>query len=444
MNNTVLFSQLISSLSFFTVANTNSEVAVTPQSLVNGDDVKKVLEADKRKEAQLISYEVIDFTKRGDNYACVVSSVKVKYDLHEKQDYVSYVVKLNPCRNFTGYEDLTAIMFKKEAKFYADIVPELNAVLEALNQDPLKFPKCYHYNLTMGKEQIYFEDLRSRDFRMFDRRKGMDELHTPLVLREMARLHAAAYLLQCQNPKEPLEQKFDFLKRDWLNFTDNDAISEMMRQLLHNYLTNSISMLKRVGGYESAIAWVESLIPRVEEILTQGMQSKRFGTINHGDCWNNNILFRYDDEGKPIDVILLDLQICRKASLACDLNYFLYTSLTGSVRQPNLKDFLSTYYSSYKGVLEDAGRDMFFNEDDLMKEFREKNTLGAFFGMMIVPIMLMEPEDVPDMSGKDDSDMDNLVQEFQDKAMDMLNTNPLLKPRFLAIFDDMMETGLIP
>lgn len=276
---------------------------------------------------------------------------------------------------------------------------------------------------------------------MFDRKKGMDKDHATFVLKELARLHAASYLLQTKSPEEALEFKYDFLLKDWLSFTENSK--EIMIPMIKSSLTNSADMLKKIGGYDRTISWVESLKPKLEDILTTGMQSERFGRVCHGDCWNNNILFRYNDEGQPIEVMLLDLQICRKASLATDLNYFFFTSLTGSVRSPNLTNFLSIYRSSYKDVMEAGGFDMHFNEDELLKEFRDKNVLGAIFGMLILPIVLMESDKVPDMSSKN-MNVEKITNEFKTTAMEMLHTNPMMKPRFLAIFDDLMEAGIIP
>ncbi|MPC88588.1 hypothetical protein E2C01_083503 [Portunus trituberculatus] len=64
---------------------------LTPHSLVTENHVRAALIADKGAAARLTSYKVVDFTKKGDNYACVVSSVEVKYELDGQSCEVVYV-----------------------------------------------------------------------------------------------------------------------------------------------------------------------------------------------------------------------------------------------------------------------------------------------------------------------------------------------------------------
>ncbi|XP_068230086.1 uncharacterized protein [Palaemon carinicauda] len=412
---------------------------ITPQSLITEEHVKEVLKCDKGSDAVLESWKVVDFTKPGDNYACVVTSVEVKYLKDNQESQVTYVVKLNGLRNLEGFPDLTIVMFDKEGKFYQEILPALNEALISAGQEPLRLPKCFHVFLEDKKEQIYFEDLRARDFKMFDRRKGMDKDHVDLVMKEIARMHSASYLLMSKFEEgETATTKYKFLEKDWLTFLPDGK--DLFLPMFQAEVDTGVMMLEKVGGYETAIDWMKSFRSEVKDVLGGQMCSKKFNSICHGDCWNNNILFRYNEEGRPIEVMLVDLQLCREASLATDLNYFLFTSLTGDVRKPHFDYFMSLYHSSYKEVLEGGNLPMYFTQEELVQEFRDKNKYGLLFAFMILPALLMEPSEVPEMT---DKDMNTLAEEFRAIALDKLNTNPLCKPRFLSIFDELMETGLI-
>ncbi|XP_068230091.1 uncharacterized protein [Palaemon carinicauda] len=419
---------------------TTTSAVTDPRSLITEENVKKVLQVDKGSDAVLKSWKVVDFTKGGDNFACLVTSVEAKYSKNGEDDCdVSYVVKLNPHRNFGDFQEIEPILFTKEGKFYEELVPLLNEVLTSVGEEPLRFPKSFLISLEEEKEQLYFEDLRARGFKMSDRKKGMDKCHADLVISELARLHSASYLLKERFlGGKAIATKYEFLTKDFTTFTPNSK--EMFVTWMGKGVDTGVMMLEKVGGYETAIAWLKSMKPEIGHLLSTGLQSTRLNNIGHGDCWNNNILFRYDKEGQPVEVMLVDLQVCREASIACDLNYFLYTSLTGDVRKPNLDRFLSLYHSTYERVLEGTDTPMPFTEEDVWEEFRSKNKLGLLFAMVIVPAILMEPEEAPDFS---DTDLETLMADFRALALEKLKSNPLCKPRFLAVFDELMEVGLI-
>ncbi|XP_068229657.1 uncharacterized protein [Palaemon carinicauda] len=422
----------------FALASTEKQ-PITPQSLITEGHVKEALRCDKGSDAVLESWKVVDFTKPGDNYSSVVTSVEVRYLKDNEECEVTYVVKLNGLRTVEGFPDLMPVLFDKEGKFYQNGLPDLNEALVSAGQEPLRFPKCFHVFLEDKKEQIYFEDLRARDFKMFDRRKGLDKDHVVLVMKEIARLHSASYLLmsRCEEGETPAT-KHKYLAKDYLNFIPGNK--HWFLPILQRPIDTGIMMLEKVGGYETAIKWMKSFRYEIKDVLSVQMHSKKFNNICHGDCWNNNILFRYNDEGRPIEVMFVDLQMCREASLATELNYFLFTSLTGDTRKPHFDYFMSVYHSSYKEVLEGGNLPMYFTQEELVQEFRDKNKYGLLFASLILPNSLVEPDEVPEMT---DKDVFTMVEEFRAMALDKMNTNPSFKPRFLSVFDELMETGLI-
>lgn len=87
--------------------------------------------------------------------------------------------------------------------------------------------------------------------------------------------------------------------------------------------------------FEGSTAIVEKFAPEKPE-LAQRM--KKFGeTLNstladvslpkpgqfcsmlHGDCWNNNFMFKYDDEGNLKAIKVVDYQLMRYGCIAHDL-----------------------------------------------------------------------------------------------------------------------------
>ncbi|XP_037794503.1 uncharacterized protein LOC119589919 isoform X5 [Penaeus monodon] len=409
-------------------------------SLITEEAVKEALRADKGSGAQLVSWKIKDFTRKGDNYVALVTSVEAEYTLGGAGGQVSYVIKANPCHDAKSYENVTHAIFLKEADFYTNLLPHMNSVLQAANVGVLDMPLCYYSRMERKKELIILEDLRTRGFKMFDRRKGLDIAHAKLALKGLAKLHAASLLLQERKP-ESLKAKL--LNRPWGNLVEG---STNVLPILERTLDTSIIILSKIGGYESSIVWVKNVKAKLQEIFENDVKSTKYHVLCHGDAWNNNMLFRYSDDASPAEVMLLDLQACRRVSFANDLNFLLYTSLTGDVRKPNLDALLETYRGRFNAVMEAGGAEGEgrLSEAEVLQEFRSKNVIGAIFTMMIICVILLEPQDVEELSDHKDKDIDELFMELRKKALDMIDTNPLMRPRFLAVFDEFIETGLIP
>lgn len=68
-----------------------------------------------------------------------------------------------------------------------------------------------------------------------------------------------------------------------------------------------------------------------------------FSVVCHGDFNVNNVLFRYDKTGLPIDVLLFDFGTPRYGSPALDISFLLYMNTTQDLREKHWDDLLNEY-----------------------------------------------------------------------------------------------------
>ena len=268
--------------------------APNTHDLVKREDVQEALSADEGPKAKLISFQMKDFTCKGDNYTCVVSSVKLIFEKDGQEQSTSYVVKLNPLRPMQAMKEMSKLLFEKEIGFYKEIVPLLNTELERLKFTPLKIPKYLHSVLKDGNEVIFLEDMRKRGFKMLDRKIGMDRNHTMLIMKELARLHAiSAVLMNTEEFKgDNLLKKFPFLEEAFTKII-NDSSNNLMADWLGHAMSTSAEIADRNRGYEFAGEFLRSIIPRINDVLIGILTTEEpFVVICHGDCWNNNFLYR--------------------------------------------------------------------------------------------------------------------------------------------------------
>ncbi|XP_042215594.1 uncharacterized protein LOC121861773 isoform X2 [Homarus americanus] len=404
-------------------------------NVVTDEVVRAALVSDRGSQATLVSWASETFTSKFDGATSAIYNIRTQYSLAGQAREVSYVVKISPSR--AQQNDFFSIIFAKECNFYAEVIPALNSVLAGIGQRPLDFPKCVYYSLETGKEMILLENLREKGYKMESRRLGIDTAHTTLVLKELGRLHAASALLQTNTPDQDLTDKFDCLKKEW---TREFNLGCDFGAFVDDYLDSAIEMFKKIGGCDTVVEWIKRIKPQVWDMYEQQLVKKPpFALITHGDCWINNLLFRYDESNNPVEVKLLDLQGCRKASLATDLQHLLNLNVTGPIRRPNLNNFLAAYHTSFSAIMQAGGSTVPFSLEELRQEYIARGFYGVLYSIMWLPNMVRRPEDMIDILGNKE---DRKISE-RNNVLQMVDRNPLLKPRLLSVVEEWVEHGVI-
>ena len=266
--------------------------AVNTRSLVKREDVQHALYVDEGL-AKLISFQVKDFTARGDNYSCDVSSVELTYEKDGKKQQKTYVVKLNQLNVIPMMYRTSEVFFEKEVNFYKEIVPLLNKELAKLKLSPLCMPKYFHSVARPREEVIYLEDMRKRGFKMLDQKVGMDRNHTMLIIKELAKLHAISRVLMNNKEfkTENLKKKFPFLRAHELMIEDTGY--DLLKPWYNQAMAMCAEIIESNKDYEYVAKFFRSLVPNIIKIVYFSWKADEpFLTICHGDCWNNNFLFR--------------------------------------------------------------------------------------------------------------------------------------------------------
>ncbi|XP_037783235.1 LOW QUALITY PROTEIN: uncharacterized protein LOC119579470 [Penaeus monodon] len=402
-------------------------------------DVRGAVVTDKGEGAVLTSWAAEDLGKKGDNYLSSVKRVKAQVTIEECEEQLTYVAKVKMLFSDT-FKEFSNMSFLKEHEFYTKLLPELNGVLAEAGLNPLRIPKFYHYSKSEEREIIMLEDLTARGFRMADRKKGLDVAHAVLVLQELARIHASSVLLQQKHPDEELRVRHKFLALDW---TKNSKIPrEDISAAISGDLLTAAGIAENSKGYEDVGRWLRELEPRGVDVFDEQLETRPpFAMLGHGDCWTNNFVFRYDDDGHPIEVMLLDLQLCRQGSPALDLQTLMYSSVNGALRRTSLPHFLQAYTASFDATVAAGGTSPLFTVEELTEEYNARTMYGVLMASMYIPLMVIDSEDAPDFTKVDDD-----KEFFADRAEEVVRTmddNPLLGETMCSVFDEWIAMGLI-
>ena len=288
------------------------------------EDVLKIYLNDDKVKIQNV--DIKPATANGDNYASVMSRIKVKFfgsKQIKKMEEVTFIMKYSyesdpfVAKIMSGYD-----VYNTEMKMYEKILPQLADILQQVGDTENLFAKTL--KVDFDKSAIIFEDLAVRNYVLANRLEGLDNVHARMVMKKLAKFHAAAAVLNRKLNGEL--EKFDhgIFNRHTRAF---GVVFEYLMEICAKFALKS----KELGIYYHDK--LMKLKPYLVDYGTRAYNSnpKHFYTLCHGDLWVNNMMMLYDSQSQNEkslkDVLLIDFQLCNWSSPAVDLHYFLHTSL---------------------------------------------------------------------------------------------------------------------
>lgn len=208
----------------------------------------------------------------------------------------------------------------------------------------IEYPKCYRCGDEDLNECILLEDLSVRGFTMIDRfTEEVNVDHVRLVMQALGKFHAISFAMNDQQPKE-FEKIASNLNEVFIRRDD-----PILREF---FFKQSESVLNVVSDPKDADLLAK--VKKVFEIHPMDIAadcidvklSGLTGVISHGDAWQNNTMFRNDNNGKPIEISLLDWQISRFSSPIIDIVYYMFCCTTKELRDDHYEECLNIYHES--------------------------------------------------------------------------------------------------
>lgn len=205
-----------------------------------------------------------------------------------------------------------------------------------------EYPKCYRTIDVEPDECLMLEDLRRRGFQTIDRHtEEMTVDHVRLYLKALAKYHAVSLAIKDQRPEK--FQKF----ASNLNEIFFQRESESMREFL---IESAKYMFSVVAADEDAhlLAKVKKFLERdlldISVDCIEAESTEAATVISYGDAHQNNSMFRYDCNGNPTEICLIDWQTSRVASPITDIVYFVFACTTKELRDAHYESLLKLYH----------------------------------------------------------------------------------------------------
>lgn len=245
-------------------------------------EVSEILESALNDKLENYSITLHEGNQKGEGYIGEFLILTLKH-LNNKE--VHLVIK-----QATSKSELVHNSFKTEIYFYQTLLPQLLDFQKKFApslQDLTITPKCLATNLHTGVKRIVLENLKYRNFELMDRRKSFDKDHLELLMKSYAKLHALSFAMKekCSGDYSELIKPFGKQTEQFKTFVVS----------LVNSMLNNIIKFHSADFDDPLIDKLNEYVTNLDKIFLEcNKYEGEHSVVIHGDCWSNNMMFRYN------------------------------------------------------------------------------------------------------------------------------------------------------
>ncbi|CRK87815.1 CLUMA_CG001603, isoform A [Clunio marinus] len=271
-----------------------SGISVLP-SEVYRNVLKEIIKKQLKSSADNCEIIIEAASAKGDNYVGILYRAEVTNSSGNK---TKIIIKIPP-QNAARREQFSAgPIFLREILFYNELYPLFKKFQEDKGIDVNKegfyqVPECLRTSNDDQHEALYLEDLKESGFDMFDRFKDVTLDHVSRVMESLGKFHAISFAIKDQHPE--LIEKYKPMKEIFKEFEEaskgkwDGYFAEVVRKAIETLDDHPNEKLKDHVRNTLNDKFMDIFMDDVD-----GASAEPYTVICHGDCWNNNIMYRYE------------------------------------------------------------------------------------------------------------------------------------------------------
>uniref|UniRef100_A0A1B6JXJ1 CHK kinase-like domain-containing protein n=1 Tax=Homalodisca liturata TaxID=320908 RepID=A0A1B6JXJ1_9HEMI len=321
------------------------------------------------KKADVTNFRVSPAGPPGSSYGSCLIRVKIEYRLgtEDRTHCLSLIIK----SELTGPTKDLVDPFCEPA-FYKKFLPEASKLTDT-SFVPRIFFSPYFTTIVM-------EDLQEQGFIMADKGKQLDFDHCKLYMVTVAKLHAVSFAVHKKHP-----ELVESMGKEKL-FSEDRITSLVFKRMICGGLASMAEATEKLDRFKHYSKLIKDTSAKLWEMLMAAHKpSKVLNTLNHGDPWIPNIMFKYDDEGFVSNIKLLDFQASRYGSPINDLAFFIWTSANSDVRGNRLHELYDIYLDTFNDKLKQLNCTESLTHESLMENMKRLSPLAIFSVGIIHP-----------------------------------------------------------
>ncbi|EDV99604.1 uncharacterized protein LOC6565469 [Drosophila grimshawi] len=388
------------------------------------------------------SYKFGEGGKKGDSYLSRVFRLCV-YGIKEpesKELEVNVIIKGMPANLHRRRLFRSTDFFRNEIHFYTKVIPAIEAFQNSRKPKPTKpfveYPKCYASLCDGINDFIALEDVGFRGYRSPNRQSYISLEDALLTMRTMGRYHGVALAFRALDAAN-FEKASGALEETYYGEHTREWYQDFL-VLAQKVAIDAVAKTYPNTKYETLAN--NFLQPQLfDDMINLVSTRSKLSVFGHGDCWTPNFLTRYSESGVPQEIIIIDYQLARCASVVLDITFFIYSCTSQELRETHYDDLLRAYLESAQALISDLGGDAesIISWQSLQDELMQFGRFGCGMGIESLPMSLIEDEEVPDL----DAIVENAV------LTDVWNITPFEQPakqqRIAEMFKHAIDQGYL-
>lgn len=264
------------------------------------DFLIELLDTIARKEGfENASFAVRESSNHSNGFSGPINRIHVVVlgERNGVDDELSLICKLMPSsEEHRELFDLVKV-FRREAFMHREVLTLMNDFqIEkgvTIENGFFQYPKCYGIVDDEANDcfAIVMEDLKKSGYELYNKLSPSEFNHVKLFMKSLGKFHALSFALKDQRPS--VFEKFKNLDEIFSAQIQHTT----MQLMFHSSYDRAILAFENDIAKEKAIRvlnnWKRSYLYDLPK-LSDGRKSEPFSVINHGDCWNNNVMFKYN------------------------------------------------------------------------------------------------------------------------------------------------------
>ncbi|CAG9837599.1 unnamed protein product [Diabrotica balteata] len=357
------------------------------------EDICELIQQCFKEKIENFDIKLNEGNKKGEGYIGEIIFASLENKLNGKEDHL--VIKKVFNSEIEKTREFLSSSYLNEIFFYNDVWPNLkkfqNTFPEVTPVDVAA--KCYGTSSVKGSEKVILENLKFKGYEIHPKRTPLSKELFEDIFALYGKYHATSFAFKHYHPEE-FHKLASNLKNNWCGFQETELCITAIK---HSF--GGVKMILEFTKEEDILRKMAPYIENGRKIFSDSLNYEGPNSvIIHGDCWSNNMMFKYNDKKQLEDIKLIDFQMSRASTPVFDLTYTFYSG-AGPEELKNWEHFLKVYYNSLKLSLQQYNLDVdkIYPYETLKAEWKDYIQFGFIMGIMIWGAKFVEEDEIIDL-----------------------------------------------